>query len=191
MRETDVTFGSLIKGVTVATIGVAFIYTIAAAFYKVVSIKVSGLPLDAVPLQVLIIDAMQLHVSALHGAIGGFALGLAEWLFRYFRQRRNAPVYADPDMEETVDQTIQNIRRAKADAYLDTHHKTPRPSGQDPQPTVENIITAQDGRYTYRVMAHRHLSEAELMEIVRDALNDGTVIEPERGGTATLTYNGP
>lgn len=53
-------------------------------------------------------------------------------------------------------------------------------------PDIENVITAQDGRFTYRVMAYRHLSEEERISAVWKALQAGVLKEPPPGGTATL-----
>ena len=49
-----------------------------------------------------------------------------------------------------------------------------------------NVITAKRGTHTYNIYAHRALSEEEMIELVGEALEDGSLAEPEPGGTATL-----
>ncbi len=50
----------------------------------------------------------------------------------------------------------------------------------------ENVITAQNGKFKFKVYAHRYLTYEELKEVVWQALQDGTIEEPEPGTTATL-----
>ena len=65
--------------------------------------------------------------------------------------------------------------------------RDPAPSsGDSPPPGVLNVITAQRGRYTYHIYAHRALSEKEMIQLVGEAIEDGRLAEPEPGGTATL-----
>ena len=52
-------------------------------------------------------------------------------------------------------------------------------------PDIENIITAKEGTYTYRVMAYCVLPEEQLMEIVWQALEDGRLKQPKSGESAT------
>jgi hypothetical protein len=51
---------------------------------------------------------------------------------------------------------------------------------------VENFITAQGGKFTYRVLAYRTLTTEEMVPLVFAALNTGQVSEPAPGATATL-----
>ena len=69
----------------------------------------------------------------------------------------------------------------------ETRHLAPTPAPGDAlAPGVLNVITAKRGTHTYHVYAHRALSEEEMIQLVRKALEDGRLAEPEHGGTATL-----
>jgi hypothetical protein len=50
----------------------------------------------------------------------------------------------------------------------------------------ENVITARNGKFTFKVYAHRYLTYEELKQVVWEALRDGTIEEPEPGTTTTL-----
>ncbi len=50
----------------------------------------------------------------------------------------------------------------------------------------ENVITSGNGKFTFKVYAHRYLTYEELKQVVWKALQDGTIEEPEPGATATL-----
>ena len=52
--------------------------------------------------------------------------------------------------------------------------------------SVENMITAKGGQFTYRVMAYRRMEKGELKRAVWEALESGELKEPEPGGMATL-----
>ena len=90
------------------------------------------------------------------------------------------------------DSLIRAERAQLADSYLSSlgdrslDNVLVTPHGDDDAPDVENLITARGGKFTYRVLAYRHLSERERMEVVREALRLGHVSEPEPGGTATV-----
>ena len=56
---------------------------------------------------------------------------------------------------------------------------------KQPEP-VENLITANHGQFTYRVMAYRRMENGELERVVWEALQSGKLKEPEPGGVATL-----
>ena len=74
--------------------------------------------------------------------------------------------------------------RQPAKRRLPTEATTP------PQPvwatTVESWITAEGGKFTYRILANRELSEDECKKVVMAALEDGRLREPEPGGQTTL-----
>ncbi len=55
-----------------------------------------------------------------------------------------------------------------------------------PEPTVETVITAKDGLFTYRVIAYRALSTEECKKVVWRALQVDYIDEPEPGGEVTL-----
>ena len=50
----------------------------------------------------------------------------------------------------------------------------------------ENVITARNGQLTFKVYAYRYLTYEELKQVVWQALQDGTIEEPEPGATTTL-----
>jgi hypothetical protein len=53
-------------------------------------------------------------------------------------------------------------------------------------PGVEHVITARDGRLTYRVLAFRHRTQEECAQAVHEALRLGHVREPAPGGSTTV-----
>ena len=61
-----------------------------------------------------------------------------------------------------------------------------KPEEVEEAEAVENIITAKDGSFTYRVIAYRKLSDIELQELVWSALQSGRLQEPRPGEVATL-----
>ena len=50
----------------------------------------------------------------------------------------------------------------------------------------ENIITAKNGKFTYKVYAYRLLTKDELKQVVWNALQSGEIMEPKPGGVARL-----
>lgn len=54
------------------------------------------------------------------------------------------------------------------------------------EPTVETVVTAGDGQYTYRVLAYRRLHREECRKVVWRALRVGYLQEPPPGGEAVL-----
>ena len=54
------------------------------------------------------------------------------------------------------------------------------------EPKVETVVTARDGKYTYRVLAYRPLDKDECKKIVWRALRVNYIQEPEPGGEVTL-----
>jgi hypothetical protein len=170
--------------VAVVGAGVLFGYRLHAA----------GEPLDSVPPLVLAFEVMQLHRMAAYGAGAGLALGLLERLVLLARlqlrrrRRRGAPA------EETAgpDALIRAERARQAEAYLAGRESRTLDDiavGEETHgdaPDVENIITARGGDMTYRILAYRHLTEEERMQVVWEALRNGNLSEPGPGGTATL-----
>ena len=55
-----------------------------------------------------------------------------------------------------------------------------------PTAVVEHFVTAMGGRYTYRVLASRQMTDAELQAAIHNALEEGHLREPDTGESATL-----
>ena len=163
--------------------------------YYAYNIVQAGKSLSSVPPQTLLLDYMRLHVLAGWGAAGGIALGLLvriPWLLRIlWRSLRgeSAPVAQDGSDPDSL---IRADRSQRADEWLaqredrDLDYVWFGNEGDEDAPDVENVITARNGTFTYRVLAYRHLSHDERMRVVHDALRRGHIKEPEPGGTATL-----
>lgn len=152
-----------------------------AGLFRAYVIVRSGYSLDAVPPVTMAIKVMELHLWALYGAVAGAVIAVCGNLYTLLRSSADtdfiAPEYADSFTDG--DTKIRELRAQRAEQYLASRTAPTLPS-------VENVITARGGMFTYRVMAHRHLSEQERMEAVREALADGRLQEPESGGSATL-----
>ena len=54
------------------------------------------------------------------------------------------------------------------------------------EPPVENVVTARNGRFSYRVMGYRPLTVVEAQKAVREALEQDVIEEPEAGKSTTL-----
>lgn len=55
-----------------------------------------------------------------------------------------------------------------------------------PTRVVEHLVTAMGGRFTYRVLASKPMSDRKLQAAIQNALEEGHLKEPEPGETATL-----
>jgi len=159
----------------------AVVAALGAGLFRAYVIVKSGYSLDAVPPLTMAIKVMELHLWALYGAIAGAVIAVCGNLYALLRGSADtdfiAPEYADSFTDG--DTKIRELRAQRAEQYL--------ASRTDPGlPSVENVITARGGMFTYRVMAHRYLSEQERMDAVREALAEGRLQEPESGGSATL-----
>lgn len=174
------------------TVAIAFIAVLGRALWAGYALTSAGESLSAIPLSVLTLDVMRLHEWAAWGAAAGLVAGLLAQTprlmriaLRRFRRREDAPMTE----VRTPDAIIKAERARIADTWLNENDKRNlRYVAIDGKhkPTVENRITARDGRFTYRVMAYRHLTEEERRFVVLDALERGLLQEPEPGGTATL-----
>lgn len=152
----------------------------------------ADLSLSLVPWPVILLDVMKLHETAGVAAAVGLAIGLLEpiprlirVLFRRFRRVEKPVVH----YEQTPDAMIKTDRVRTADAWIKKNAKRDFSyvaiDGEE-EPSVENVIMARGGRFRYRVMAYRLLTEDERKKLVYDALQHGLLEEPEPGGTATL-----
>jgi len=175
-------------------LSLAMIAVLGRAAWAAYAIVAAGESLAGVPIPVLAFDVMHLHVAAAWGAGAGAIVGLLARLPRWLRiglrllGRRDAT----PDDDTTPDAIIRAERARTAEAWLagrndrDLDYVGIGEETDEDAPTVENVITARGGRFTYRVMAYRHLTEQERKELVLDALERGLIQEPEPGGTTTL-----
>jgi len=184
----------LIKQLFWSALSGALLATLGGAVYHGYQIVRAGYALDAVPPLAMVLEVMQLHVLAGYGAGVGVALVFLSRIWRIgkrqilavFRRAPSSVDQSDPDL------LIRAERSQLADTYLSSlgkrtlDHVLVTPYNDEEAPDVENLITARDGMFTYRVLAYRHLSEKERMEVVREALRLGHVHEPEPGGTATV-----
>jgi len=137
---------------------------------------------------------MRLHEAAAWGAAAGAVVGLLARLPRWvrigWRRMKRRKIVVEEDA--TPDALIRAERARTAEAWLagredrDLDYVGIGEQDDPDAPTVENVITARGGRFTYRVMAYRHLTDEERRELVLDALDRGLIAEPEPGGTATL-----
>ena len=59
-------------------------------------------------------------------------------------------------------------------------------SPDDAEPTVESVVTARSGKFTYRVLAYRPLGREECQKVVWRALQVDYIQEPEPGGEVIL-----
>lgn len=179
-------FWWIVLGALLGTVGGAAVYG-----YQLLK---AGYALDAVPVYTMLIEVMGLHVIAVYGAAAGLALGLLEHLILGLRlalRRRRRGKLSIGD-GETPDGIIRAERMRQAEEYLSARESRSLDSvgfGTEEDadaPDVENIITARNGRFTYRVLAYCHLSESERKQAVREALEQGRIQEPEPGGTTTV-----
>ena len=142
----------------------------------------------------LALDRLRLHLLAAWGAVAGIAFGVLERLWRMARIRITAMLHppAPAPQRSDADAILSAERKARANRYLSTLERrrldfaVVTPDGAGEGPKVENVITARNGTFTYRVLAYRHLSENERMQVVADGLELGLVEEPEPGGTTTV-----
>ena len=179
-------FWSAVAGALLAVLGGAAYHS-----YRILS---AGYALDAVPPLVMARDVMQLHLLAAYGAAVGVALALLGRIWRSVKARVMGMFQSTPAVAEQPDpdRIIRAERAQLADSYLSSlaertlDHVLVTPQGEEDAPDVENLITARGGRFTYRVLAYRHLTEKERMDVVSEALRLGHVREPEPGGTATV-----
>ena len=179
-------FWSVLSGVLLAVIG--------GAVYRGYEIIQAGYALDSVPPLKMMFDVMRLHVMAAYGAAAGVAFAVLGPLFGFCKRsiaslcRRAPTVVEQPD----PDSLIRAERAQVADTYLSTlgerslDHVLVTPHDDEEAPSIENMITARGGTFTYRVLAYRHMSEEERMRVVQEALRLGHVQEPPPGGTATV-----
>jgi len=174
------------------TIALALIAVLGRALWVGYALISAGESLSSIPLSVLTADLDNLQKWAALGAAAGLVIGLLaqtprllRLVIRRLRRRADAPA----SEVRTPDAIIKAERARIADAWLNENDKRELRyvaiDGKH-EPTVENRITAREGRFTYRVMAFRTLTEAESRYVVLDALERGLLEEPEPGGTATL-----
>lgn len=146
-----------------------------------------GGTLAGAPVIPLLLEVMELHRYAGYGALGGFGFGLIERFWWFLRNRvggkKPQPLH---DPLEDTDTLIRTIRSKRADEYLHARAQTHPPIGEQLEPPIENIITAREGTLTYRVMAYRALSQQEMMGLVRQGLDDGSIREPATGGVTSV-----
>ena len=159
----------------------------AAGYFTFVIIKQGG-TLAGAPLFGLFFTVMKLPIYAGYGARGGLCVGLIERFFWFLRRhewwKNPQPHYVLP---EHADTNIRLMQTQQADAYLKVDDSTDSPRGEHRlEPPVENIITARDGKLTYRVMAYRRLEREELMQLVRAGLDNGSIEEPDAGCVTTI-----
>jgi hypothetical protein len=95
-------------------------------------------------------------------------------------EQSNPDLLIRTERSQGVDNYLASFGERTLDHVLVTLHR------DEEAPDVENIITARDGMFTYRVLAYRHLSEQERMDVMHEALQLAHVSEPEPGGTATV-----
>jgi hypothetical protein len=179
-------FWSALSGTLLAVLG--------GAAYRSYGILRAGYALDSVPPLTMALDVMHLDLLAAYGAVAGVSLSILIRLLRLVvRTARRLFARAPAVVERSDPDSIIRAERAQlADSYLSSlgdrslDNVLVTPQGDDDVPDVENLITARGGKFTYRVLAYRHLSERERMDVVREALRLGHVSEPESGGTATV-----
>ena len=172
----------------------ALLAVLGRAAYSSYKLLRAGEALDSVPPLTMALELMQLDLMAAYGAAAGVSLSLLSRILslavsavrRLFARAPTVTEQAD------ADSLIRAERAQLADSYLSSlgertlDHVLVAPQSDDEAPDVENLITARGGKFTYRVLAYRHLSEKERVEVVREALRLGHVHEPEAGGTATV-----
>ena len=176
----------------------AVLGTVAGAIYFGYQIEQDGIKLTSIPLNTLLTEVGPLVlVRAVWGLGIGFAIGLLTHLFsglkyllsRLFRRSSSA------EETESPDGVLRAARERQADEYLAGRESTTLDTvgfgeeGDEGAPDIENIITAREGLYTYRILAYRHLSDHERISVVKEALQNGNLKEPEPGGTATVLTN--
>lgn len=179
-------FWSVLSGVLLAVIG--------GAVYRGYEIVQAGYALDSVPPLKMMFDVMRLHAIAAYGAAAGVAFAVLGPLLG-FCQRSIASLFrrAPPAVEQAdPDSIIRSERAQVADSYLSSlgerslDHVLVTPHDDEEAPSIENMITARRGTFTYRVLAYRHLSDEERIRVVQEALRLGHVQEPPPGGTSTV-----
>lgn len=172
----------------------ALLVVIGAVAYHSYQILRAGYSLDVVPPLTMVLEVMELHLKAAYGAGAGVALVLLGRILSVIKRAVLALFQRQPATAEQSDpdRLIRAERAQLADAYLSSleertlDHVLVTPHDDEGGPDVENIITARGGTFTYRVLAYRHLSEQERMDVVQEALRLGHVSEPEPGGTVTV-----
>ncbi len=183
-------FWWMLLGVVLGAVGGAIFYG-----YGIVQ---DGHKLTSIPLDTLLnkYGPALLTLSVL-GLGAGLGFGLLIHLFSGLKSlvgrlfRRSSPVVEteDPDV------ALRAARERQADEYLAGRESTTLDSvwfgeeGDEGAPDIENIITAREGLFTYRILAYRHLSDHERVSVVKEALKNGNLKEPEPGGTATVLTN--
>jgi hypothetical protein len=171
---------------------------VGGAIYFGYLIVQDGIKLSSIPFNTLLTEVGPLVlVRALWGLGIGFAFGLLTHLFSGLKSllsrllRRSSPT----EEIESPDGVLRAVRERQADEYLAGRESTTLDSvgfgeeGDEGAPDIENIITAREGLYTYRILAYRHLSDHERVSVVKEALKNGNLKEPEPGGTATVMTN--
>ena len=155
--------------------------------------KLSSVPFDTLLTHV----GPPLLILALWGLGFGFALGLLTHLFCGLKSLLSRLFQRSTTVEETqsADLVLRAARERQADEYLAGRDSTTLDTvgfgeeGDEGAPDIENIITAREGLYTYRILAYRHLSDHERVSVVKEALENGNLKEPQPGGTATVLTN--
>jgi len=186
LRFVKQLFWSALSGTLLAVIGGAAYHS-----YKILR---AGYALDSLPPLTMALDFMHLHLLAAYGAGAGVSLSVLGLLLRLVvRSVRRLFARAPTAVEQSDPDSLIRAERAQlADSYLSSlgdrslDNVLVTPQGDEDAPDVENLITARGGKLTYRVLAYRHLSERERMDVVREALRLGHVSEPEPGGTTTV-----
>ena len=114
--------------VTMLLLG-AFLSAVARFAYVAYVIVQAGKALDSVPLELLLIDVMELHWFALYGAGGGAVFGIALVLFdrlRYGGQGEDHSRNVREDVNSFADDEVKLRRMEMGDRYLKDHPPTDR-----------------------------------------------------------------
>ena len=151
-------------------------------------LNASDVDIRSIPIKNLLIDILGLHRFALIGLAGGAVIGVVESLCWGLKQKLQGERLAGGDHSQLEDpgEKIQHMRESRAKNYLNLRQQAREAAGAGQGPPIENVVTADNGRHIYRVMAYRQLSMAEAQQAVKQALDQGIVEQPEAGQSVVL-----
>jgi hypothetical protein len=166
----------------------ALVTVIVVAGWKLYALHANAIDLTKIPVTDLLFRIMELHWHALYGLLGGALIGLLEWFFWFLRGRglRGESITVAPPSDDDPAAILRGMRNARADEYLNIREQARQAAEAGLEPPVENVVTARNGRFSYRVMGYRPLTVVEAQKAVREALEQDVIEEPEAGKSTTL-----